>query len=120
MATWPQQRETLADQLRQSLMWWYRQTYQIPRHDPRLAGLTVEELETEYLAWRAWHQLPSVDPVKEALQTAYLAACADGTLDPSDEAARDAFIAAWQAPGVEPEGAEDDAEPVVIPPPEEG
>ena len=118
-ATWTTAREELATELRQTLLWWYRQTYQIPRHDPRLAGLTVEELEVEYLAWRAWHGFATLDPLQEARQTAYLTACAEGRLDPNDDAARDAFLAAWTPDaGVAPAEDEDDWEAVTVAPAE--
>ena len=80
--------------------------------------MTVEELEVEYLAWRAWNNLATLDPLQEARQTAYLEALARGEIDTSD-AARDAWLAAWHPPGATDEGV-DDVESVEIPPPEEG
>ena len=87
-------------ELRASQLWWYRQHYRLPRHDPRLAGLTAEELDLEY---RAWCAQEGIDPdsasgegVPDAID-AYMDAVQAGTLDPQDDAGRQAFIAQWRA-----------------------
>lgn len=77
-----------------SLLFWYRQTYQIPRHDPRLDDLTWEELELEYLAWQAFHH--PVDP-EDAISDAWLEAVAAGTVDTTDPDAPARFRAEWLA-----------------------
>lgn len=100
MAAWPADRAALVADLQASQLWWYRQHYRIPRHDPRLVGLTAEELDLEYRTWCAQEQIdpdaPGGGGAPDAID-AYMEAVQAGTLDPRDDAARQAFIAEWRA-----------------------
>jgi hypothetical protein len=94
---WTAQRETWARQLARSLLWWYRQHYQIPRHDPRLDELTWEELWIEYRAWEISQTPPALDDDDDDVEDAFLRAARAGEVNPHDPASRRAWLAAWHA-----------------------
>ena len=115
VARWLQERESQAQTLARSLLFWYRQQYQIPRNDPRL-NLTPEELWEEYRAWEI-AQDPPEPP--ETVETAWQAACAAGRYDPSDRTARAQFMAQWHRDHGDPEtgGADAPGEEMPVQPP---
>ncbi|MCL8207194.1 MAG: hypothetical protein K6V97_03850 [Actinomycetia bacterium] len=84
-------KQQAAQQDSQTLLYWYRQHYRLPRHDPRLLELTPEELEYEALLWQAYNQPPELpsDPLKDA----WFEALQRGEVDPNDPAS----VARWRA-----------------------
>ncbi len=94
MRAWPAQRERLAQERQNSLWFWYRQTYQIPLQDPRLENVTEMDLEVEYLAWAAYHQI-ALAPEDDGAVDAWWEAVQRGESDESDES-QARFIAQWR------------------------
>ncbi len=95
VAQWQRHREQWAEELGRSLLFWYRQEYKIPRHDPRLDDLTPEVLWIEYRAWEIFHTPPK--SAGEQLTDAWMDAVEAGTVDPTDPQAKAAFAAQWHA-----------------------
>jgi len=93
---WPTQRDRLAQERSKSLLFWYRQEYKIPLNDPRLDDITDMDLEVEYLAWVAFHQVqPSADQ-DDGRTDAWLEAVGRGEYsDAPGELER--FVAQWEA-----------------------
>lgn len=110
---WLDQRQTWAEELGRSLLFWYRQTYNLPRNDPRLEDLTPETLWVEWQAHTIYHTPP---PEPETMEDAWLEAIRTEQVDPNDRDAQAAFVAQWQAQ----HPASDDWEAVNEPPPEGG
>ncbi len=54
MSEWKSRKEDWANDAAQSYEYWYRQRWNIPRHDPRLEGMTPEEFEFEFLTAEAY------------------------------------------------------------------
>jgi hypothetical protein len=94
---WPRLQTQLAEQMGRSLLFWYRQQYHLPRHDPRLADLTLEELALEYAAWQVFQTPPPAEPNEDAaLATAWHAWCEAGHAQPGDREALQAFVTQWR------------------------
>ena len=91
---WPAQRERLAQERQNSLWFWYRQTYQIPLQDPRLENLTEMDLEVEYLAWAAYHQIPQPS-ADDGVVDAWWEAVQRGESDESAESQAQ-FVEQWR------------------------
>lgn len=106
MAAWHQRREQWAEDLGRSLLFWYRQEYHLPRHDPRLDDLTWETLWVERRAWEIYHT--PVPSVGEQLTDAWLDAIEAGTVDPLDPGAEARFREAWYRAHPEARAAEGD------------